>query len=207
MYRPRHFDVDDIARTHAMIEEHPFGSLISRDESGLVASHIPFLLDRAVGELGSLFGHVARANDQWQSFDGAREVLVLFQGSHAYVSPAWMPGERNVPTWNYLAVHVYGRPRVVEDPEVVRARIESLVAANEASRSAPWTTADAPADFVDGMLGGIVAFDLPIDRIEGKWKLSQNKSEEDRAGAIAGLEREGGTAGCEVAQEMRKTPG
>lgn len=205
MYRPKHFDESDAERMHAMIREHSFGALVSAGDRGIVASHIPFTLDSECGALGSLFGHVARANDQWRAFDGDAEVLVIFQGPHAYVSPAWMPGERNVPTWNYVSVHVSGRPRLIDEPDIVRARIEGLVATNEASRTKPWKTTDVPADFVDGMLGGIVAFDLPIDRLEGKWKLSQNKNDADRRGAIAGLEAEGGLAGCDVAKEMRRT--
>ncbi len=203
MYRPRHFDVDDLARLHSMIRGQSFGTLVSLGAEGLVASHIPFLLDPEQGPSGSLFGHVARANSQWKGFDGQAEVLVTFQGPHAYVSPAWMEGDQNVPTWNYVAVHVSGRPRVIADPDRVRTSIERLVAANESSRSSPWTTQDAPSDFVDGMLRGIVAFDLGIHRIEGKWKLSQNKAEVDRCGAIAGLEAEGGTAACDIAREMR----
>lgn len=207
MYRPKHFDVDDLARMHAMIREHSFGTLVSQHESGPVATHIPFLLDPARGPRGCLVGHVARANDQWRSFDGNTEVLVIFLGPHAYVSPAWMDSERNVPTWNYTAVHAVGRPQVLDDPDVARTRIEELVEANEGPRTKPWTTRDAPEDFVDGMLGGIVPFDLEIDRLEGKWKLSQNKSEADRLGAIDGLENEGGASGCDVAKEMRKTLG
>jgi len=204
MYRPKHFDVRSTERMHAMIREYPFGALVSTGESGFVASHLPFTLDPERGALGRLSGHFARANDQWRGFDGDAEALVLFQGPHAYVSPAWMSGARNVPTWNYIAVHVFGRPRIIDDPEIARARLESLVAANEAFRATPWTTGDAPADFVDAMVGGIVAFDLPIDRLEGKWKLSQNKTETDRRGAIEGLETEGGPAGCDVAREMRR---
>ncbi len=207
MYRPKHFDVEDLDLLHGLIRAHSFGTLVSNGEDGLVASHIPFLLDPDEGASGSLFGHVARANPQWRDFDGRSDLLVTFQGPHAYVSPAWMEAETSVPTWNYVAVHVYGRPRIVEDSDRVRASIERLVAANEAPRVNPWTTTDAPPSFVDGMLRGVVAFDLPIDRIEGKWKLSQNKSPADRRGAIDGLEAEGGTPGCEVAEEMRKVPG
>ncbi len=205
MYRPKHFDVDEISRLHELIREEPFGTLISPDSAGLVASHVPFVL-RAGGDLGTLFGHVARSNAQWKGFDGATEVLVTFQGPHAYVSPAWMESESNVPTWNYIAVHAYGRPRILESPTVVRERMNELVAQSERSRSLPWTIEDAPADFVEKMLRGIVAFDLEIERIEGKWKLSQNKSEADHQGALDGLEAEGGEAGAEMAREMRRRP-
>lgn len=204
MYRPKHFDVDEVERLHALIRDEPFGTLVSRTPDGFVASHIPFVLRANQGSRGALFGHVARANRQWESFDGRTEVLATFHGPHAYVSPAWMESPSNVPTWNYVAVHVYGCPRVLESPSIVRERMDELVAQSEANRASPWSTTDAPADFVDGMLRGIVAFDLEIERIEGKWKLSQNKSEADRRRAIEGLEAEGGATGCDTAAEMRR---
>lgn len=204
MYRPKHFDVEDVERLQALVRHQPFATIVSPSPEGLVASHIPFVLRPNEGPHGLLFGHVARANRQWEAFDGEAEALVTFQGPHAYVSPAWMESASNVPTWNYVAVHVYGRPRILESPAVVRERMEELVGQSEQGRNAPWTTADAPAEFLDGMLRGIVAFDLLIDRIEGKWKLSQNKSDSECRRVIAGLESEGGAAGRETAREMRR---
>lgn len=203
MYRPKHFDEPHFERLHEFVREQPFGTIVSQGEAGLEASHVPFLIDAVPDSPGRLFGHLARANPQWRAFDGEAECLTVFQGPHAYVSPAWMESASNVPTWNYVAVHAYGRPEVIEDPDRVRAGIERLVATSEAFRSSPWATGKAPADFIDGLLRGIVAFDLPIDRIEGKWKLSQNKSEADRRGIIRGLEAEGGEASSDLARVMR----
>ena len=203
MYRPRHFDVSDRAELLEQIRKEPFGVLVSQGGQGLVASHVPFLLER--GEDGDvLFGHVARPNEQWRDFDGQSEVLVVFSGPHAYVSPAWASPEKTVPTWNYVAVHVYGVPRIVEAPAVVRQRIDQLVAEHEGRRDRPWASDQLPESLFGGLLRGIVAFELVIDRIEGKRKLSQNKSEADRRGVVQGLEAEGGAPGWDVAREMRK---
>lgn len=203
MYRPRHFDVSDRATLLEQIRKEPFGVLFSQVDQRLVASHVPFLLE--TGDGGDvLFGHVARPNEQWRDFDGRREVLVVFSGPHAYVSPAWASPEKTVPTWNYVAVHVYGVPRIVEDPTSVRRRIDELVAEHEGRRDRPWASEQLPDELVGGLLRGIVAFELVVDRIEGKWKLSQNKSEDDRRGVVQGLEAEGGAPGWDVAREMRK---
>lgn len=202
MYIPAPFHVTDVATLHAFIRAHSFGVLITAAPDGLAATHLPFVLDASRGELGTLVAHMARGNPYWGAFDGTAEALAIFTGPHAYVSPRWYSSERNVPTWNYTAVHATGVPRLVEDPDRIRRNQDELVARYEAGAAAPWTMTDAPAHFIDGMLRGIAAFDLPIGRLEGKFKLSQNKSAADRAGAVAGLRATGDPLNAAVADLM-----
>jgi len=182
VYVPPHFDASDRAWCHRLIEAESFGTLVGTDPSGApFATHLPFLLDPDRGPLGTLLGHVARANPQWRHFAGDRPVLAIFTGPHAYVSPAWYGVHPSVPTWNYVAVHAYGRPALVEEPARVEALLARLVRTHEAGRPSPWAMESLPADYLAGMLRGIVAFEIPIGRLEGKAKLSQNRSDADRA--------------------------
>jgi transcriptional regulator len=175
MYTPDAFAETDLDRLHDLIEHNDFGMLICNGEPTPLVSHLPFVLDRSQGPNGTLQAHMARANPQWQSFDG--DVLAVFRGPHAYVSPSWYtPDAPAVPTWNYAVVHAHGTPRIVEDPQELRAQQERLVAANEAGRAPAWTMDGQPPAYIAGMLKGIVAFEIPIDRLEGKFKLSQNRS-------------------------------
>lgn len=202
MYVPASFAEDDLPTLHGLIDAHPFALLVTVADGLPVASHIPFLLDRQRGERGTLIGHLARANPQWRSF--TTSALVVFEGPHAYVSPSWYAGEPNVPTWNYAVVHAYGTPRVLADGAVVRAEIDRLVAAYEGSRARPWSTAAVPSAYVDRMLSAIVAFEIPIDRLEGKFKLSQNKTAADRDGVVAGLRAEATAPALTVADLMAR---
>ena len=203
MYVPKHFDAADVAWCHALIRREPFAILVGVDESSApFATHLPVLLDEAPAPLGTLLAHVARPNPQWRLFAPDRPVLVVFPGAHAYVSPSWYEQHPAVPTWNYVAVHAYGVPRVIDDAAQVRALLDRLVRTFEAGRPAPWRLDGLPADYVAGMIRGIVAFEIPIGRLEGKAKLSQNRSATDRARVRAALAAEGNLLSNAVAELM-----
>ena len=206
MYQPQHFREDDSGVQHALIRAHPLGLLVTVGPSGLEANHIPFVLDPSAGVLQ---GHLARPNPQWQDFDPAREALVVFQGPEAYITPSWyaVKGETGkvVPTWNYAVVQVHGRLRVVEDRDWLRAQIEALTRSQEDQREHGWQVSDAPAAYVEAQIKGIVGIEIAITRIEGKWKVSQNRPERDRAGVIAGL-REGGDEARQAMAELVAAP-
>lgn len=182
MYVPEIFAVEDRETLYDVIRDNGFGLLVGQVDGGPFATHLPFLLDGDV-----LVAHMARANPHWRAFADGGEVLCVFQGPHAYVSPSWYTVENAVPTWNYAAVHVYGTPQIVEDPQEAYADQEKLVAYYETGFEEPWRLADRDRDFVDGMIRAIVNFRIPIDRIEGKFKLSQNRPDQDRENVIAAL--------------------
>lgn len=207
MYVPRHFQVEDVARCHALMRAESFALLVTIGEDGApFATHLPVLLDADRGPLGTLRAHVARANPQQAHLGTGRPALVVFQGPHAYVSPSWYASHPSVPTWNYVAVHAYGVPGVLEGA-AARSLLADLVSTYEAGRQPPWRMdALAPA-YVDGMLRGIVAFEIPIDRLEGKVKLSQNRDARDRAGAVAGLRGTGDPLAHAVADLMAEGGG
>lgn len=207
MYAPSHFREDRIAVLHEAIRAARLATLATFDGAELEASHIPMILDAAEGPQGTLYGHLARANPQWQRGAAGVPALAIFTGPDAYVSPSWYPTKRQtekvVPTWNYVAVHAYGALEFFDDPERLLAVVTKLTETHEAGRPNPWAVSDAPADYLAGMLKGIIGFRLPITRLEGKWKLSQNRTPEDRAGVIAGLKAEGGPAEQAVAAVMQ----
>ncbi len=192
MYTPPAFRQNDLAALHQEIQACRLATLISHGESGLQASHLPMLLRPEEGRYGTLYGHLARANPHARLLAEGGEALVVFSGADAYVSPSWYPAKAEhgkvVPTWNYIAVHAYGRAEVFDDAERLLALLGELTARHEQPRPQPWAIDDAPRDYIDGMLRAIVGFALPIERLEGKWKLGQNRSEADRAGVQAGLE-------------------
>jgi len=202
MYQPPAFREDRLEVQHGLIRGHPLGLLITAGPAGLLANPFPYLLDADGRPLGTLRLHIARANPHWREFDTIEECLVVFQGPQDYVTPSWYAtkGETGkvVPTWNYAMVHVWGRPRVVNDAVWLRRQLDDLTASREAKREAPWKVDDAPADFVAQQMRAIVGIEIPISRIEGKWKMSQNRPEADRAAVIAGF-RESGQAGEEIA--------
>ncbi len=203
MYVPQHFEAPDRAWCHRLIEAESFGTLIGADPAGApFATHLPFLLDTDRGPLGTLLGHVARPNPQWRSFADGRPVLAIFTGPHAYVSPAWYAVHPSVPTWNYVAVHASGVPAVIEEPARVTALLARLVQTHEAGRSDPWAMDSLPAEYLAGMLRGIVAFEIPIDRLEGKAKLSQNRSAADQARVRDALTAAGDPLAAAVAALM-----
>ena len=204
MYVPSSFAVSDEKVLESFIERYDFATLTSSSSSGLVASHIPIMFRRWAGK-AVLVGHVARANSHWRAFDGNAEALAIFHGPHAYVSPTWYATSPAVPTWNYAAVHVYGKPRAREDADFTAAALRDLVARHEGARAKPWRTEDLPADSYERLAGAIVAFDMPIDRIEGKFKLGQNRSEGDRLGMLKGLDAENSPDAEALAEFIRKT--
>ncbi|MBB3929856.1 transcriptional regulator [Kaistia hirudinis] len=194
MYRPPAFREDRLEVLHAFIRAHPLGMLVSAGAGGLMANPIPFLVDEAATEKGLLRAHLAKANDQLAALRQGAEVMVLFQGPDAYVTPSWYASKREhgkvVPTWNYATVHAWGTPRVIDDETWLRGQIGDLTLSREASREHPWGVEDAPADFLAGQIKGIVGLEIPIARIEGKWKVSQNRSAADRQGVVDGLRQE-----------------
>lgn len=204
MYMPRHFAEDDRATLHRLIRDYGFGLLITAIDGVPFASHLPLLLDAERGEHGTILGHVAKPNPQWRGFDGATQALAVFQGPHAYVSPSWYATQPAVPTWNYAVVHAYGRPRVLDD---ALATVRRLADSHEAGLPEPWSVDRLPADYRDTQLKGIVAFEMPIDRLEGKFKLNQNKSAADRAGVVAGLRARGDPDSEAVAALMERREG
>lgn len=202
MYLPRHFEIGDVAWCHDVIRRESFATLVTVGESGApFATHLPVLLDERRGPKGTLLAHVARPNPQWRHFDG-REVLVVFQGPHAYVSPSWYGVHPSVPTWNYVAVHAYGIPSRLEDGARVRAFLARLTDTYEAGRPARWRIEDVADDYLEGMMRGIVAFEIPIERLEGKAKLSQNRGADDRERVRTALAGSGDPLEARVASLM-----
>lgn len=173
------------------VEAHPLGALVTASAEGLFATHLPFVVDRARGPHGTLQGHLARANPHHRQAAGTGEALVIFTGPDAYVTPAWYPSKvehgRVVPTWNYVAVHVYGSLRFVDDPAFLREHLEALTTRHEAGRDAPWAVSDAPAEYVSQLERAIVGVEICITRLEGKWKMSQNRPDADIDGVVRGL--------------------
>ncbi len=200
---PRYFAEHGTARLQALIRAHNFATLISVHEGEIQVSHLPFLLD-ADGQ--TLRAHMARANPQWQTFSPEREVLVIFHGPHHYVSPAWYASHPSVPTWNYAVVHAQGRPTLIEDRERLTTLVRELVTRHEAASPEPWQM-DLPPDYQDKMLSGIVGFEIGITRLEGKFKLSQNRPETDQPLVIKALERLGSDDALGVAALMRENLG
>ncbi|WP_324732475.1 FMN-binding negative transcriptional regulator [Pseudomonas paeninsulae] len=191
MYSPTAFRQDDLATLHRQIAACRLATVVSQGPSGLQASHLPLLLEPAEGEFGTLYGHFARANPQCQELANGGEVLTIFSGPDAYVSPAWYPAKAEhgkvVPTWNYIAVHAYGQAEVFDDAERLLALVSRLSERHEAGRAQPWAVSEAPQDYIDSMLRAIVGFALPIQRLDGKWKLGQNRSAADQSGVREGL--------------------
>ncbi len=195
MYLPSHFAEPRVEVLHQAIEAAGLMTLVTSGTSGLDASHIPMLLEPKVGPLGRLLGHLARPNGQWREVADGAQALAIVLGPDTYVSPSWYPSKREtgrvVPTWNYVAIHVHGTVRFFEDRDRLLDLVERLTARHERERPHPWKVSDAPPDYVDGMLKGIVGVELAITRIEGKWKASQNRTDADRLGVAAGLRDEG----------------
>ncbi len=186
------------------MEEYSFATLVCGGGESLVASHLPLLLDRDAGTHGTLLGHMARANGQWRPAAG-QAALAVFSGPHAYISPTWYAAERVVPTWNYVAVHAYGPLHLIEDEAATLALLRRTVDRYESGLPRPWRLEDQPADFIAGLASQIVAFQIPIERLEGKWKLNQNHSSERRARVVAALEEQGGENAMAIARLMTQS--
>ena len=195
MYVPPLFKQDDIDVLHQAIRHSGLATLVTLTPDGLIASHVPLLLDAEPAPNGTLLGHLARPNPQARGATPGTQALAIFHGPDAYITPSWYETKRAtgkvVPTWNYVAIHAYGPIEFFDDTERLRAIVTRLTDRQEKPRAEPWAVTDAPADFTDAMLKGIVGFSLPIARLEGKWKMSQNRPAEDRTGVIDGLRAEG----------------
>ena len=195
MYEPAHFIESNLSTLHALIKAHPLGLLVSSDADDVQANPLPFLLDATVGERGVLRVHLARANPQWRHLAQGAKMLVVFQGTDAYVTPSWYQTKKDhgkvVPTWNYVMVQVRGKVRIMDDPEWLHGQLSALTAEHEHGRSAQWSINDAPADFIEMQKRAIVGIEIDIDEIAGKWKVSQNRPAADRVGVVTGFHEDG----------------
>ena len=192
MYQPTHFAETRTETLHALIGAHPLATLVTQDSAGMLqADPIPLLIDAGPTPLGTLRGHVARANPLWRETRGDVDALAVFHGAQSYVSPGWYPGKAEhgkvVPTWNYVVVQARGRLRAIDDANWLRALVTRLTDRFEATMRQPWHVADAPADYIEQMLRAIVGIEIEVTSLVGKWKVSQNRSAADRAGVVAGL--------------------
>ena len=208
MYQPPAFQTDDIPSMHQLMREHPFAALVSSSDDGLSADHLPLVLKTEQGEYGTLHGHIARANALWKRLEVDTDVLVIFQGPEHYITPSWYPSKKEhgkvVPTWNYMIVHATGPIRFTQDRDWLHAHLRDLTDQNEHARPAPWAVTDAPDDFMARQLRGIVGIEIPIARLEGKFKLSQNRAEQDYTGVVRGLDLEGTHDAQAMSQIMRR---
>lgn len=207
MYNPAHFTEQRPAVLHALMRDHPLGALVTLGSTGLDANHLPFEFGpapTATAPHGTLTAHVARANPVWKDFSADHEVLVIFQGPQAYITPSWYESKREhgkvVPTYNYCVVHAHGRLRAIDDPAWLHAMVTRLTARREASRPAPWAVADAPPDFIAKQLAAIVGIEIAVTRLVGKWKVSQNRNDADRAGVADGLAAAGSAEAASMAR-------
>jgi transcriptional regulator len=203
MYLPKPFELVDDGEIEAFMQRYDFATVVSHGGGTLEATHIPVTLTRVASKL-TIVGHVARANPHWTSMDGVNEAVVIFHGPHAYISPTWYETPPPaVPTWNYAVVHAYGRPRANEDPAFIERQIRQLADRHEGGRTLRWRFDDLPADYGTRQLAAIVGFEMPVDRVEAKYKLGQNRAAADRRGAIAGLEKEPSADARAMAAFMR----
>ena len=208
MYLPKYHQLTDQDAIQALIKAHPLGAWVYPSADGLVANHIPFYLDRHAGPFGTLIGHVSRANTVWQQLRDNCPSVILFQGPQAYITPNWYPGKvahgKVVPTWNYTVAHAHGTARAIEVPQWLLGMLEQLTQSQEkeqeGAQARPWRVADAPADYIDRLMRGIVGIEIPITRLEGKRKASQDEDMADRVGTVQGLQ----ASASDNAQAMAK---
>lgn len=201
MYLPPAFRVENASKLAEFIRKNSFGTLVTQEGNAPFASHLPMLFRPNRGGHGTLVSHMARANPQWRHFAEGGEVLAIFHGPHGYISPSWYETELAVPTWNYAAVHAYGVPRILDDPAEVVALLDETVAEYESAFEKPWR-GDLPEDFRDKLMQGIVAFEIPVHRIEGKFKLGQNRSAADLKGVFEALSGSGDAGDLALARMM-----
>jgi transcriptional regulator len=200
MYIPKHFELTDTKTMHDLMRQFSFATIVSVLEGAPFATHMPVVVRPELGEFGKLRTHIARANPQWESFSSDSEILVIFQGDHTYISPKWYETHPSVPTWNYVTVHAYGKPKIVEEPEQVRKLLDELIGTYEGEQG--WNSSNLSDKYMDGMMRGIVAFEIEITRLEGKMKLSQNRSEADRQGVVAALATSASPDDQAIAEKM-----
>jgi transcriptional regulator len=206
MYNPRWFREERVEVLQRAIETISFGTFVTSGKAGLLASHIPMMVDRSEGKFGTIQGHLARGNNQWRDTDPGSQALAMFLGPDAYISPSWYPTHRDdgkvVPTWNYISVHASGRPVFFDEAERLLRFVTKLTVHFEDASSTRWSVADSPEDYIASELKAIIGFEMPIESLEGKWKLGQNRPEADRNGAIEGLRRRATGRDLEVSDEM-----
>lgn len=207
MYTPPSFRENDPAVMLDFIAAHPFGALVtSSPTSGLFATHLPLLVDRTRGTGGVLVGHIARANPHHTLTNGTADAMVIFTGPDAYITPTWYASKKEhgkvVPTWNYVAVHAYGTVRFIDDRDFLMHHLDVLTDQHEGSQEHPWAMHDAPQDFLEGLARAIVGVEIEITRLEGKWKMSQNRSSADIDGVIEGLSTSSSEVARAVAEEV-----
>jgi len=194
VYVSKHHALPEPGEAQALIEAHPLGAWVVPGSEGLVANHVPFLLDRSRGPFGTLMGHVSRANPVWKLLPAAAHSAVMFQGPQSYITPGWYPGKQEhgkvVPTWNYAVAHAHGAARAIDDEHWLRDMPTRLTAAHESSKPLPWQMTDAPADFIDKLLRAVVGIEIPIERLVGRLKAS-HEALQDRLGTASGLAAEG----------------
>ena len=209
MYIPQHFAEDRIEALTEFVRANPFCTLVTNGPDGLIASHIPMLLEPATGPNGTLRGHLAKANPQWRAYAPDADVLAIFHGPHHYISPSWYPSKEEhgkvVPTWNYVSVHAYGRMRIVDDRDRLLDHLRKLTDSQEEGNPERWRVDDAPTDYINGLTGAIVGVELEITKLEGKWKVSQNRPAADRE-AVAARLRGLGCEGAEAMAELIENP-
>lgn len=200
MYTPKHFEVCQPDLLFALMERFSFATLVSVADGVPVASHLPFLVEAQRGAHGTLISHMARANTQWQTWNSDQEILTIFQGDHTYISPSWYTQQLpSVPTWNYMVVHAYGVPRIIDDAAAL-AMLARVITKHEAAFAEPW---QMDVTYATKLLRGIVAFEIEITRLEGKFKLSQNRTNQDQQQVIAALSASTDPIERELAQAMR----
>jgi transcriptional regulator len=201
MYVPKQFEERDVTVLHDLLRAHPLGAWVTQVDGELGANHVPFLLDPTRGEFGTLMCHVARSNPVWQV---PAPSLFIFQGAEAYISPSWYPSKRAhgkvVPTWNYAVVHAHGTPQVMDDRDWLLQHLTQMSEKHESGQAVPWEVSDAPPEFIQGLLDVIVGIEIPLTRLVGKWKVSQNRSLADRLGVVAGLTEVGDEGAQAMAQ-------
>jgi transcriptional regulator len=205
MYIPKSFQVEDLATLQTVMRRYSFATLIGTAENVPFATHLPLLLrESPLSPYGALVGHVARANPHWQHFTPDREVLVIFQGPHSYISPSWYPTAATaptVPTWNYVTVHAYGVPQIRDDAAWLEAQLNDLITTYESEQPEPWPGI-LPAEYTARQLKAIVGFELPITRLEGKFKLGQNRAPADQQGVFSALRQSPYSQARDLAQFM-----
>ena len=207
MYAASAFRQDNVSELHAMMQAIGFATIAANGPDGLIAAHIPLILNENDNRTVTLRGHVSRANPFWRVVGAGMEVLAVFVGPNHYVSPGWYPSKRDhgrvVPTWNYVAVHAAARATAIDDSSWLHAHVAALSKRHETAMPAPWAVTDAPEDYIAKMIQGIVGLELAISKLEGIKKLSQNRSEDDRAGVITGLETQDDANAASIASLMR----
>ncbi len=203
MYIPKLHEETDLQVLHSLVRAHPLGSWATLGDDEIIMNHVPFVLDTSAGALGTLRCHVAKANDVWQKFSRTLPSVIAFHGPQIYISPSWYPSKQAhgkvLPTWNYVVVHAHAIPQLVADHARVIEHLTQLTAAQEAGRALPWQVSDAPADFIEQMSRQIVAIQMPISKILGKWKVSQNRSRPDQDGVVGALRGQGDARSADMA--------